>query len=449
MEKAPPTRAGQIKVLIEEFIAERLAVKVEKLKDDDPKRDEFVAKYQPSVWLEDAARRAGQIQAVTHTLKAIHPDARGSSWHVPPSSMAALQVVGSHCLGQHYDLDVVGNAAALDVYTFLRLEHQQQTLLQLAQQDDVDFAAALSGNPAQAAQWMQAFAGLLETNGKPAAHTLAKQLYWPIDCSQVHDDQAFHLLEPLYASSLAHRVYEQLQADRFGDEAKAAREAKKANALHDQPVRVYLQLAIQKMGGSNKQNIGQLNVQRGGKNFLFASVPPSTEWRNGPKPLLKLQSAFTLFGTIARVRFTVKALAKFLNTEPDPVKATRETRDEYLETLIDEWLAFTAEMRSLDVGWSQHPDCQLAAHLRYWLDPQGAKMADPADSPLPESLVLAKVSDDFASWFNDQLHSSPIGALPVGDPEYHYWRKQVREALKAFERDGGVDARSEQELAHV
>ncbi len=79
MNAPSPYRQSEIRSLIQGFITERLATKLEGLAEDDPKRATLLAQYVPDVWLEDAARRAGQIQAVTHTLKAIHPDAKGTN----------------------------------------------------------------------------------------------------------------------------------------------------------------------------------------------------------------------------------------------------------------------------------------------------------------------------------------------------------------------------------
>src|SRR6185312_1691722 len=81
-----------------------------KLKGDDGDADAG-SKYDFAGWIADAARRIGQIQAVTHVLKATHPDARGTSLHVTPSSLPHRAEIGSHLLGGDYAGDVVGNAA--------------------------------------------------------------------------------------------------------------------------------------------------------------------------------------------------------------------------------------------------------------------------------------------------------------------------------------------------
>ena len=143
MHDPSPPRQSEIRNLIQGFIAERLATKLEGLANDDPKRATLLEQYQPAAWLADAGRRAGQIQAVTHTLKAIHPDAKGTNLYCLPNSLPQHALVGSHCLGDDFAGDVVGNAAALDVYKLLKLEHDGQTPLDLLLAADADAIAAL------------------------------------------------------------------------------------------------------------------------------------------------------------------------------------------------------------------------------------------------------------------------------------------------------------------
>lgn len=148
-----------MRAVITEFLVERRDTKLEKLSPDDPKRSELLAQFEPAPWLEDAARRVVQIQAVTHSLKPIHPEAKGSSLYRPPQSVATGPWVGTHCLGDQFESDVVGNAAALDVYKFLKLAHDGQSFLDMAAKGDADFIAALSGDEAVGRQWATAFAG--------------------------------------------------------------------------------------------------------------------------------------------------------------------------------------------------------------------------------------------------------------------------------------------------
>ena len=426
----PMDRQAEFRLLVSTFLSERLNSKLEKIGPEDPQREALRQQFTPAVWLEDAARRAGQIQAVTHSLKPVHPDAKGTNLYCLPNALAALDVVGSHCLGDSFAGDVVGNAAALDVYKFLKLVHAGRTLLELCVAEDADLAAALSDDPAQARAWMQAFAGLVTPRGRVASHTLAKQLYWQTGEDPL-DDASFHLLAPLYASSLAHRVFETLQDDRFSDAAKAAREAKKANTFSERPVREYPQLAVQQLGGTKPQNISQLNSERRGNNSLLASLPPV--WRSQDlQPLLRTDSMFHRYGRRPEVRESVKALLAFLKTDPNPTMETRAKRAAWVELLIDAFLQFSAELRSLEPGWSQTATCQLDAAEARWLDPGGVAATDAELGRAPPNDLPERISAAFANWLNAQLRNP----LSMGDPEFLAWRNAMQEQIKAEEREG-------------
>ena len=423
-----PQRSTAIRSVITEFLQQRRDDKLEKLAADDPKRPELIEQFVYATWLADAARRVAQIQAVTHSLKPIHPDAKGSSLYREPSSLTAVAEVGTHCLGTSYDADVVGNAAALDVYKFLKLSFEGRSLLELCLLGDPDLAQALSDNSAEAAAWIDAFAGLAAPRGKPRSHTQAKQLYW-LAGTNAHDDQAFHLLAPLYPSSLVHRVYLQLQDDRFSDDAKAARAARKDGSHHPRPVREYPDLAIQQLGGTKPQNISQLNSERRGNNCLFSSLPPL--WQSAEvRPLLGLSSLFKVFGRRREVQRQARDLRRFLEAMPSANVDTRRQVNNWVNGLIDELLQFCAEQRTLAPSWTLSADCELPAAQRRWLDPEAAEPA-PGLAAMATEDAIAQVAADFARWLNAQLRDP----LPVGDPEFLYWRKLAREQFELHERE--------------
>jgi CRISPR-associated protein Csy1 len=54
-----------------------------------------------------------------------------------------------------------------------------------------------------------------------------------------------------------------------------------------------------------------------------------------------------------------------------------------------------------------------------------------ADRPLPTD-TDERISAGFANWLNAQLRDP----LPMGDPEFLEWRKQMHEKIKAEEREG-------------
>ena len=97
---APPISAAQIQAVITQFLADRLQPKLDKVSEEDhEKRALLRADYAPKSWIADAARRVSQIQQVTHALKYLHPDARGTSLYSTGTPHAASAEVGTHVLG--------------------------------------------------------------------------------------------------------------------------------------------------------------------------------------------------------------------------------------------------------------------------------------------------------------------------------------------------------------
>lgn len=422
-----PPIFGNYREAIHTFLQERLNAKLEKLKaDEDGKRTELIAQHQPSAWLEDAARRVQQIQAVTHSLKPIHPDARGTNLYVEPHTLPPLAELGSHALGERFVGDVVGNAAALDAYKLLKLEVNGRSLLTALLAQDADALAALHADPAQAQALRDALVSLTQPRAEgPSSHTLAKQLYW-LTGSDACDDSHYTLLAPLYATSLAHAVHAQLQEARFGEANKAARQARRERKVHDGVFHDYPGLAVQNMGGTKPQNISQLNSERRGMNYLLSSLPPQWQASAVRLPVHATSVFDRLFIARPEVRRTVRALRVFLESDPDANLATRDRREELLGALVDELVSLAAELQQiLPPGWSRDDErfADLHRSEQLWLDPLRAEQPDEADFAR-EWLQMdwpAAVGQRFANWLNAQLR----GKLPVGDAEARAWQKEL------------------------
>ncbi len=409
---------------INDFISERLKAKLDKLADDDPRRAEFVAQHEPQAWLADAARRVQQIQAVTHSLKPIHPNARGTNLYVEPRTLPPLTELGSHTLGERFVGDVVGNAAALDVYKLLKLEVNGRSLLAALLVQDADALAALHAEPGQAQALRDAFVSLTQSRAEgPSSHTLAKQLYW-LTGNDACDDAHYTLLAPLYATSLAHAVHTQVQEDRFGEANKAARQARRERKMHDGVFHDYPGLAVQNMGGTKPQNISQLNSERRGMNYLLSSLPPQWQASAVRLPVHATSVFDRLFITRPEVRRAVRALRVFLESDPEPNLATRERRETMVDALLDELIALAAELQQImSPGWSR--DDERFKELDYeealWLDPLRAEIPEEAQFA-HDWLYMdwpAVIGRAFGNWLNAQLR----GKLPMGDAEAREWKK--------------------------
>ncbi len=427
MSEAPDTggKAGY-RAAISAFLQERLQAKLDKLKPDDPQRDAVIASFAHDVWLTSAAKRVEQIQAVTHSLKPIHPDARGTNLYVEPRTLPPLAELGSHALGERFVGDVVGNAAALDVYKMLKLEVNGRSLLTALLAQDADALAALHTDPAQAQALRDAFVSLTQPRAEgPSSHTLAKQLYW-LTGTDACDDAHYTLLAPLYATSLAHAVHAQVQEDRFGEANKAARQARRERKVHYGVFHDYPGLAVQNMGGTKPQNISQLNSERRGMNYLLSSLPP--KWKvNAQRFPTHADSVFTrYFDSRPLVRQTVKTLRRYLESNPNPVKDTRDHRKELVDVLVDEMVNMAAELQhALPPGWTLDDPrfSALNEDEQTWLDALRAEL--PEEDDFANRWLAMEWPDAIGTRFGNWLNARLEGKLSFSDIEFRAWKKEL------------------------
>jgi CRISPR-associated protein Csy1 len=375
-------------------------------------------------WLDDAAKRAKQISLVTHALKFTHGDARGSSV-LSLEYMADTDYLVTASL-VNLIVDAVGNAAALDVAKLLQLESAGQSLAQALTDGDVSALAVFSENQPQLTAWVEGFK-LALANKELSSHTLAKQIYFP-----VVDDQ-YHLLSPVFASSLAHQFNGVISSARFGDEPKAIREARKSGKYHAMPDIRFLDTAIQSYGGSKPQNISQLNSQRGGKTYLLNCAAPS--WQSKLKPPLNEQTIFYSREFNRRVWRDLQELQRYLLSvkECDSTLEIRRNIAGYVNDLIDGLFNYAAEIQELteNAGWSLQ-NCRLKRAEQLWLDTWCEELhfqQQRADSNWQQEICMA-----FADWLNNKLNAAlNSGGLVFGVVQHRHWATLLAPRLREYE----------------
>lgn len=431
--------------LIRSFIANRLADHLSRPENKDPDRSaKKVAEHEPDTWLASAAKRVAQLQLASHTIKAIHPKAEGTEIYVNNAGVLGDEFVGTHTL-KSTSMDVVGNAAALDVFKLLKLSYNGETLIERLLRDDPCARAALSDDPTTAAEWATALAGVAQSNSAPASHTLSKQIYFP-----VADDQ-YHLLAPLYPSALVHAWYQILQADRWGDDAKAAREARRKRRPSELGYVEYPGLAIQSFGGSKPHNISQLNSERGGKTHLMSGLPPN--WNSPPvRAPMNCTSVFDrAFSGRRAVKEMTGALRQFLHEHwaaDDNDVGIRKARREMVDNIVGELLAYAAELRSLTPRWSEKTECRLGVNQRAWLDPESITEAHYLDDPELRWEWPARIAKAFANWLNSALQTKKTA---FGDAEALAWEQVLSPHLDALQKEleAERDERDPLEVRHA
>jgi len=395
----------------------------------EEKREALENQHIPENWLADAARRAGQIQMVTHALKYTHTDARGTSLYFPegptqPEGISLNTIINTGSLSKP-EIDIVGNAAALDVAKLLQLEHEDKSLINYIEEGDDSPLQSFTTDQDQLNKMMEGFRKVL-TLKELSSHKLAKQIYFPVRNGQ------YHLLSPLYSTTLANAVHKQIKDSRFSDEAKDARKAKYESKYSEMVSVNYPNTAVQHFGGANKQNVSQLNSMRGGKAFLLPCSPPV--WQTMEKPPLGAETIFSRNHFGYRVRKELWLLRKYLESQikKDSIKPVRDNRKEQIENLMDELIQYMAEIRGFPAGWSADPECKLPRSEQLWLDPGRADWDNDFKTEREKNDWQKQVAGRFSNWLNKRLESNK---LAFSDVEYTEWKSLFSRALRLL-KDG-------------
>ncbi|HHA1265574.1 TPA: type I-F CRISPR-associated protein Csy1 [Enterobacter bugandensis] len=424
-----------LSAFIAEYIAGRRQTKLEAFDKEAAKRSDtdsatlaaerrdLELRYEPRAWLTDAAKRAGQINLVTHAAKFTHGDSKSSSIY---SEAVALEGYLSTAALSGLEPDAVGNAAALDVAKLLQTRvNGGDSLLASLKRGDRAALAAFTDDANQLDEWIAGFSRAL-TPGEPASHKLAKQGYFPVG-------ENYHLLSPLFATSLVHAMHKKMIAFRFGDDVKAIWKARREKTWHPTPLTLFPHSAEIHFGGTKPQNISYLNSVRGGRSWLLSCQPP--QWKKADKPPTTLRSIFTLGGQFdRRANSTVQLLVSLLARTGDYTNVRiREARDEYIDALIDLLFVVASELQR-DTWQNWTLSCErLVTHQQLWLDPWRTKTDEAFRLERDKDDWQVSVATDFALWLNARLSKV---LKDLGYVEQREWqtRERLRSNLREMEK---------------
>ena len=368
-------------------------------------------------WLPDAAKRARQLSMVSHPGKFSHPSAKTSA----VIATAQRQADGFLRSGNvAVDLDVLGNAAALDVHKFLSISLSDgATVLKHLEQQTETIRQQFTFHTAP---FDEIEAGLLAIkqarDSSVRTSERVKQVYFPVDYGE------YHLLSVLTPSSIMFKLKERINILRFSDEVKEIREAKKNNLYHEKPLSELYGLTVIGFGGTKPQNISVLNNQNGGTAYLLASAPPMLAHRASQPPRTDFFVGF--LSTKSYVEDFNK-LHKLLVGDANNMHI-RKQRDWLIRTIIYHVADRLWQVRFLPAGWSDSDNYrQLPPYQKIWLDQQyQGQRVENTD-------YLSKVKQELAIWFiktykkllDDQ-------AVSLGDDQLSAIKELVEDCEEAF-----------------
>lgn len=374
-----------------------------------------------ATWLPNAAMRAKQLSLVSHPGKFSHPSAKISSIiakakRIPDGFLRTGNVSA--------DLDVFGNAAAMDVYKFLSivlsdnktvLEHLESKTKEIEEQLTIPTAPFNIIEQGLLAIKQDDETAMM-TSGK------IKQVYFPVD-----DD--YHLLSVLTPSNVMYKLKERINIMRFSEEAKEAREAKKKNHHHEKGLSEIYGLSVIGFGGTKPQNISVLNSQNGGAAYLLPSIPPQLEERKTQPPRRNFftntlwhkpfESDFQKFHQILQL-LAIEGCNNIHN---------RRKRDYLIRNIIYQVVDRIWTVRYIPSGWSESDSCQQLPHdQKIWLDQQYKEVRE-------ESIEwLDSIKNELALWFI-RTYLKVIDkkqAVGLGDDQISHLNKIITECEEAL-----------------
>ncbi len=410
--------------IIKEFLIQRKEAKIkDKIKaglDEAEKQailDELEEQFAPQNWISDAAKRASQLTIASHPSKFSHPDAKTTSIiaNVAKNNDGYLRSGNVDC-----DLDVFGNAAALDVYKFLNLKLSDgNSILHHFEQDSAGIKTSFCEFGLNYLELKKEFLAIKESQSSQSSKTdrLVKQVYFPIG-------QDYHQLSILTNSGLVTKVKKQIDEIRFAEKNKEAKEARKKNEFYKEGEGFddILDLTVMKYGGTKPQNISILNNQNGGRAYLLPCLPPKFEKREFLLP------TYDFFENVLQIKdFKIEflKLAKLIKDSRNNI-AIREYRHDLIDNIITKVLEYVISIKNnAKSGWSNDEKYRnLPKSQKIWLDNFNEDKRD-LDQDWSD-----EISHKFAEWIIEtyqNLHKKSYETL--GEAEFIYIREESKNAI--------------------
>lgn len=372
-------------------------------------KQKLLDKYSPVAWLTWAAENARNVTFATHVSKLTHSAIDSPSFFNTKESVNNGYLTTSSLKNAAVDGAVRGNQYA-PIYQFLELELHGKKLVAEFHHQDTDLLASFAENEQQKKIWNMGFGAAL-SEGKPSAHSLLKQVYFPIG------DNQYHLLSNVVSSSMAQALFEFSRKNSDANFKLRGNQKYSAIPYFNFPNRASISITA-----SNHGNASQLNGKRGGRLGLFSCQPPV--WQSQLKPPIYKHSFFFELSSQHRVRETIQYLADFLVRFDSLSLSIKDPKrmcwiENWIEDLTEEAIVYVKSIQSLTAGWSDVKDIKLKREQQILLD---CYREDEAFDALKNSNWQASIAQDFATWLNTRLRKAN-GQFTPQDEHSKLWAK--------------------------
>lgn len=371
-----------------------------------------------SQWVMKAAGKASQLTLATHNGKYTHTSAKknASCIALPCPRISDGYLRTGNCEMRNVDtldqLDCLGNAAALDVYSFLSIVlDDSYTVFHHIQQRSKSLQRDLEMNDDEYRSACEQFVSIKPEIGYAVTQDVIKQVYFPVG-------EGYHLLSVLTSSVLVSEMNKRINLIRFSDQAQEGRKFRGVGAAHEGYDELY-DLTEIGYGGANSQNAGILNARSGGSSLLLPSFPPVLHGRRERLP----RRDFFITLNVREFAADFRELRDIAESTDNNLKV-RNRKDEIFGYIIDRIIQKSLAIRSCEGGWSGKDSyAQLPEYQKIWLDLQYAEQREKFDEWL-ETLI-----GDMSRWILKTLASfRPDKKIPIDDVDFRYVKKLIRES---------------------
>jgi len=384
-------------------------------------------------WINDTSEKkiaiGKRIIKASHVLKFTHSSSEPAGFLLKTKSNDLLLSTSS--LKKDLTLDLAHRDGSLiTVSRFLALFLKGEQIIDLILNDEFCFLEPFASDDSQFKYWQGGFKRLVE-NREIRTADKAKQIYFPVSNMNSTDSNQYHILVPLFSSSLANEIDSIVTTLKYGDDQKKLNNARKEQIpkFRKGMSVEFPDLSVQQFGGKHPKNISMLNADRSGKSFLFSTQPPS--WQSQLKPPFNKRSLFDHFYT-SQANEEIKSLRGFLMlferielSIKDPEK--KKKIDGWVNQVIEEVMIYATSIQSLPAGWTNAENTRLKIAHQYFLDPYRD------DEPFKKARQAADwqtvICVDFADWLNGRLKGKDKQFTPQ---RYHtrMWKKLIEEDLR-------------------
>ena len=378
------------------------------------------------IWLPKAAKRAGSRAFATHPSKYSHPSTgigkknlKNYTYVSPVICKANKAFDGFLRSGNvNVELDSLGDAAALDVDSFLKLKMTDGKTLLNHIEIGTDLAKVILNVQSESYDTLRkGFLEIARPVSEVATSAKIKQVYFPVS-------DGHHLLSLLSNSGIIFELRRRIDGLRFSDEAKELREKRRSNTYSEKKLSELYSIAIIGYGGAQPQNISVLSNQYRGKANLLMSVPPTLQKRdiNFPKNNF-FKESFRYY----EYREVFDALHNLFKTGYNN-KNIREGRDYRLQDLLDRIIDKMWAVRAVCKEQYRSEDSHLKFHQKIWLCEEFQETREEEDG------WLDKLCQEITIWVI-QTYEKVLGKLAykLGDSERLHFHNIVannKEALR-------------------